>query len=301
MTTTDLRSPGAREGPRCRDVHMSPAVIGALAVSIAAGAAVLSFAARSGPGSVAIRHPDAGHLEASGLGWSLGRWEALRAGIVGMAWIATLGLELPWPMILAAGAVPSVWIRGRASAARDRARRAMTRLVSGTEAALRSGATLPEALRREANASADSLARDLVAGAIRAFDLGASLDAGLRSAALTARDPRMALVLETLGLAAEERLSSARAADLLAGLADRLAFEERLEDEVRARTSGARQQQTILALLVPAIAIVLIGSMPALATALDSAFGRFVLIPGAVALEVGGVLLARRIVNEALT
>jgi Flp pilus assembly protein TadB len=177
----------------------------------------------------------------------------------------------------------------------------MTRVITGTEAALRSGATLSEALRREASASTEPLARDAVQAAIRAFDLGASLDTGLRSAAGSLRDRRMALVLETLGLAAEERLASARVADLLAGLADRLTFEERLEDEVRARASGARQQQKLLALLVPAIAIVLIGSMPALATALDSTLGRFVLIPGAVALEVAGVVLARGIVNEALT
>lgn len=280
---------------------MSPSLIGGVAVFIAVGAVVLSSVARAGPLPATIRHPDAQELVVARLGWSLLRWEGFRAGLIGLALIAALGLQLPWPIVPAAAAGPSIWIRARAGAARDRGRRAMTRLVSGAEAALRSGATLPEALRREANATSDPLARDLVSAAIRAFDLGASLDAGLRSAALTTRDPRIAMVLETLGLAAEERLSSTRAADLLGGLADRLAFEERLEDEVHARASGARQQQKVLALLVPAIALVLIGSMPALGTALDTTLGRFVLIPGAVAFEVAGVVLARRIVNEALT
>jgi len=279
---------------------VSPAFVGAVALAVAVGGSILSFAVRPGSMPAAPRHPDALELLDAGVGWSLLRWEAIRGGVVTIALIAAWAFDLPLAMSIPAAAGPSIWIRVRAAAARERARRAMTRLVSGTEAALRSGATLPEALRREASASTEPLARDAVHAAIRAFDLGASLDTGLRSAAARVRDRRMAVVLETLGIAAEERLPSARAADLLAGLADRLAFEERLEDEVKARASGARQQQKLLALLVPAIAIVLIGSLPALASALDSTLGRFVLIPGAIALEVAGVVLARRIVNEAL-
>lgn len=270
-------------------------------MAVAVGGSILSFAARAGSTSATLRHPDARALLDAGVGWSLVRWEAARGGVLTLALIAALALDLPLAVTLVGAAAPSLWIRVRAAAARERARRAMTRVISGAEAALRSGLTLPEALRREASASTEPLARDAVQAAIRAFDLGASLDAGLRSAAADLRDRRMALVLETLGLAAEERLASARAADLLAGLADRLAFEERLDDEVRARASGARQQQKLLALLVPAIAVVLVGSMPSLAAALDSTLGRFVLIPGAIAFEVAGVILARRIVNEALT
>lgn len=280
---------------------MSPAFVGALALAVAVGGSILSFAVRPGSMRPLPRHPDGVELLDAGVVWTVFRWEAIRTGLVMLAVIAAVAFDLPLAIAIPAALGQSVWIRIRASAARERARRAMTRLVSGTEAALRSGATLPEALRREATASREPLARDAVNGAIRAFDLGASLDSGLRSAASSLRDRRMALVLETIGLAAEERLASARAADLLAGLADRLAFEERLEDEVRARARGARQQQKLLALLVPAIAIVLIGSMPALATALDSTLGRFVLIPGAIALEVIGVVLARRIVDDALT
>ena len=69
---------------------------------------------------------------------------------------------------------------------------------------------------------------------------------------------------------------------------------------MRARASGARQQQRLLALLVPAIAVLLIATTPSLAAALDAPLGRLVLIPGAVALEASGIVLARRIVSEAL-
>jgi Flp pilus assembly protein TadB len=280
---------------------VSPLLVGAIALAVAIGGSILSFAVGAGSARASPRHPDARDVHDSGIGWGLLRWEATRGGAVMVALVAVVAFELPLAMTLLAAVAPSMWIRVKAAAARERARRAMTRLIAGTEAALRSGATLPEALRREANDSKEPLAREAMQAAIRAFDLGASLDAGLRSAAAGLRDRRMRLVMETLALAAEERLGGGRAADLLAGLADRLSFEERLEDEVRARASGARQQQTLLALLVPAIAVVLIGSMPSLAAALDSTLGRFVLIPGAVAFEAAGVILARRIVNEALT
>ncbi|MGH2377788.1 MAG: type II secretion system F family protein [Candidatus Limnocylindria bacterium] len=279
---------------------MSPAAAGALALAVAVTALVLALALRDTAPFGLPRHPDARDLRDAGWGGGLVRWEALRVAVVASALVACVAAGLPIPLAFASAAAPSAWIRMRAESARDRARRAMTRIVTGTEAALRSGSTLPEALRREADASTDPLARAAVQAAIRTFDLGASLDAGLRAAAASLRDRRMALALETVAVAAEERLPSARVADLLAGLADRLTFEERLDDEVRARASGARQQQKLLALLVPAIALILIASMPSLAAALDSPLGRFVLIPGAVAFEVAGVVLARRIVNEAL-
>lgn len=232
--------------------------------------------------------------------WGLVRWEALRGALVLASAILLLAGDLPLGAVVLAAAAPSVWVRLRAAAARERARRAMTRLIAGTEAALRSGVTLPEAIRRAADAGTEPLTRDVLRSALRAFDLGAGLDAALRSAAADLGDRRMVLVLETLALAAEERLASGRAADLLAGLADRLIFEDRLSDEVRARASGARQQQKLLALLVPAIAFLLIASMPSLAAALDSDLGRFMLIPGAVVFEVAGIVMARRIVSEAV-
>ena len=81
---------------------------------------------------------------------------------------------------------------------------------------------------------------------------------------------------------------------------DRLAFEDQLDDEVRARAAGARQQQWLLALLVPVMALYLAATMPTLALTLDSALGRFVLIPAAATLEVAGMVIGRRIVGGVL-
>lgn len=280
---------------------MSAAMVGSVALSIAVMALVLARVEHPGRSGLRIAHPDASALRATG--WTAGilRWEGYRAGAVLVAFAALLAADLPAVLAVGAGITPSVWIRIRAEAALLRARRAVTRVVAGVEAALRSGATVTDAIRRETEAAADPLARRAFVSALRAFDLGASLPAGLRGAASQAGDRRIVLVFDTLAMGIEERLSGTRIADLLASLLDRLAFEERLEDEVRARASGARQQQRLLALLVPAIALVLITSMPSLATALDTDLGRFVLIPGAIAFEVGGIVAARRIVNEALS
>lgn len=280
---------------------MSLPVAGALAAGIAVAAVMLAYTIR-GPAiaNLGLRHPDADALGDAGWTAGIARWELLRLGVAAGALIVAFTVGLPLLAGPAAAAAPSVWIRLRAEAAREQARRSITRVVAGTEAALRSGATLPDALRREAEAATDPLARRMVQEAVTAFDLGASLDAGLRGVALAARDRRVTLAFETLALGIEERLPRERLADLLGGLADRLTFEDRLDDEVRARASGARHQQRLLALLVPAIALLLIATMPSLAAALETPVGRFVLVPGAIAFEVAGVVLARRIVNEAL-
>lgn len=280
---------------------MTLALAGAIGLGIAVASLLLAQVVPDrSPTLGRWEHPDGTVLRDAGWRAGLGRWEAIRAFLIAVAAAIALATGVPVVLALLAGAAPSVWIRIRADAARDRARRALTRIVAGTQAALRSGATLPEALRREAEATSEPLARGPILEALKAFDLGASLDAGLRRAAAKSRDRRTELALGTLALGIEERLPRERIADLLASLVDRLSFEDQLEDEVRARASGARQQQRLLALLVPAIAVLLITTTPSLGAALDAPLGRVVLIPGAVMLEVLGIALARRIVNGAL-
>lgn len=280
---------------------MSLGLAGAVAVAVGVAAVVLAVTLRgiSYPARL-IGHPDAGALRDAGLEIGIRRWEGLRLVIAAGALALVIVSGLP-PAVVALGALaPSIWIRLRAEAARDRARRAVTRMVLGTEAALRSGAALPEALRRGAAATGDPLAERPIRTALRAFDLGASIDDALREAAVTERDPRAALALETLALGIGERLPRERLADLVASVADRLLFDERLDGEVRARASGVRMQQRLVAVLVPAIALYLVMTMPTLAAVLDGPIGRSLLVPGAAALEVAGFVAARRIIRGAI-
>jgi Flp pilus assembly protein TadB len=169
-------------------------------------------------------------------------------------------------------------------------------LMQSVHAALRSGLPLARALRI-AVADLDVSARTPFERALRSFDLGARLDISLRSAAKAARDRRVALALEALSLVADEQLAASRSAAVIASVADRLAFDERLSDEVRARTSGLRAQILLLALVVPAIALYLAFTLPGLAATLATPLGLRVLVPGAIAFEVGGIVASRRIVR----
>jgi Flp pilus assembly protein TadB len=80
-----------------------------------------------------------------------------------------------------------------------------------------------------------------------------------------------------------------------------LSFEERLLAEVRARTSGMRAQIVLLALLVPALALYLVATMPGLAATLATPLGMHVLLPAAFLFEIAGILTSRAIVGALRT
>jgi Flp pilus assembly protein TadB len=243
------------------------------------------------------RHPDRDVL--ADAGWRLGllRWECLRACLV----IAGLGLAHALAWWLAAGVaiavVPSVVARMRAHAARDRARASVTRVLLSTQAMLRSGIALPEALRRASAGCEDDLARRPFEVAIERFDLGDPLDEAIRAAVASSADRRLVATFHTLALGVTERLPIDRAASLLEAMTERAIHDERLDAEIRARTAGVRLQSHLLAAIVPALALYLVATMPGLGATLGSALGRTVLIPLAGVLEVAGIVVSRRVVR----
>ncbi len=277
---------------------MSPALVGALA----AGMAVATLIASRGSvarGIPAPSHPDRSALADAGWKRSVREWEAARLAVAGSILLAALALG--WHPLVGLGGLlaPSVWVRLRAEEARERAHRAILPLTVAAEAALRSGAALPEALRRASAAASDPLAAGPFRAALDEFDMGASLDGALVQAAERSADERARSVLGTIALGLGERLPRERLADLLAAIADRLTFEDGLAEEVRARAAGVRQQQRLIALLVPAIALYLLVTVPVLASTLATDLGRFVLVPAAVGLELAGIALGRRIERSA--
>ena len=277
---------------------MSIAVAGALAIALAVTCALVGpYARLRVPGS---RHPDARALVAGGWRRPLWQWEGVRAACTLVVLLLASAVGLPALAAAAGLLAPSVLIRLRAEVAARRARIATTRLLRAAEAVLRSGGALPEALRRAVEASDDQLARQPFAEALRAFDLGAPLDEALRSAAAVTRDRRARMALETLAIGVALRLPGDRAGLLVAAVTDRLAFEERLDEEVRARTSGLRSQVLLLAALVPGIAAYLAVTVPSLGVTLSAPLGRTVLVPAAIALELLGIVASRRAVESVL-
>jgi Flp pilus assembly protein TadB len=278
---------------------MSISFAGALAIALAVSCALL---APLGGRTIRLRfgHPDVTSLRQVAWRRPLWHWEAIRVSC--LIACALLAQATGLPVVAAAllgGLAPSVVVRSRAGAALRRARPATTRLLRATEAALRSGGGLPEALRRATDAADDRIACGPFRSALRAFDLGAPLDEALRSSAFLAFDRRIRIALETLAVGISSRLPADRAATLLAAVADRLAFEERLDEEIRSKTSGLRSQVLLLAAVVPGLALYLALTVPSLGDTLASPIGRTLLVPGGVILEIAGLALSRRFVDEA--
>jgi Flp pilus assembly protein TadB len=142
----------------------------------------------------------------------------------------------PPKRVLSPRALLERWHRYRS---RERASAGALGVLASTHAALRSGLPLVPALRL-ALEDVDPRISEPFDRALRDFDLNAALDIALRAVAADAGDRRPALALEALALVAGEQLPASRAAAVIASVADRLSFEERLL-AARARRVCARR------------------------------------------------------------
>jgi Flp pilus assembly protein TadB len=268
---------------------------GAIAAALAATSLVLvPFGAASVPAQL-VSHPERSLLREAGWTRSLLMWEYTRAlaTAVGLALAGSLGVL---PIGLIGAAAPSLAARTVAARRREACARQAVTLLQMVLAGLRSGASLPEALRLAVGSGhGDTFVP--FARAVRAFDLGAPLDVALREARAQARDRRVVLGLDALSLCVAEQLPASRCGPLIASVVDRLLFEQRTADDVRARTSGLRVQILLLAALVPGLALYLAVTVPGVAETLMMPIGRFVLVPLAATLEAGGVIASRRIIR----
>ncbi len=273
----------------------------AIAGSLACAAAVLLAAcALLAPPIPRLRagHPEGRRLRDAGWKWQARQWEMLRLALATsaglLAWLC--GWD-PGPPVAAALAAPSVALQVRSASRREQRRRASLAQFTLIGAALASGAGLVEAIRRAVASERDTLAAAPLARALHEFSVGASLSDGLRAGAEGAH-ARTRPALLTLALGVEERLPASRLRILVEAATDRLAFDEQIETEVRARASGTRLQIWAMAAVVPLLGVYLIGTVPLVAEVLSSDLGRRLLIPAAAALEVTGFLLARRAVRD---
>jgi tight adherence protein B len=271
-------------------------VAGAIAAALAVTCLVLVPFGSARVLPVSLTHPERSVLRDAGWTRSLRTWELVRAActICGLAVAASLGAL---PLGLAGGLIPSILARMRAARKRDERGRATVTLLQITLAGLRSGASLTEALRLAAGSSLEP-ASGPFARAVRAFDLGEALDVALRDARAETRDQRVAVGLDALSLCVAEQLPASRCAMLIASAVDRLVFEQRMADDVRARTSGLRAQIVLLAALVPGLALYLAITVPGMSETLTTPLGRYVLLPLAALLELAGIVASRRVVSD---
>ena len=275
---------------------MSVVLAGAIATALAVVCLVLVPFGSQRVLPRSFDHPELAVLREAGWIRSLRTWESLRA-VATMCGLALAGAFGVTPIGLIGAAVPSIVARTMAERRRtERARRTVV-VLQMTLASLRSGASLVEALRF-ATATRQEIEPGPFAAAMRAFDLGAPLDLALGEARTHARDRRVVLGLDALALCVAEQLPASRCATLIASAVDRLVFEQRIAQDVRARTSGLRVQVVLLAALVPGLALYLALTVPGLAETLSMPLGRFVLMPLAVILETTGIIASRRVVSD---
>ena len=275
---------------------MSLESAGAIATALAVTCLLLIPLGSSRVWEPSMTHPERSVLREAGWTRSLLTWECVRVAaiICGLTVASAVGAT---PLGLIGAVVPSIVARTLAARRRDERARQTIALLQMTLAGLRSGAGLTEALRL-ASASGPEVDFGPFAAALRSFDLGAPLDAALRDARGRTRDHRLIVGLDALSLCIAEQLPASRCVTLIASTIDRLLFEQRIVEDVRARTSGLRLQIVLLAALVPGLALYLALTVPGMAETLATPLGRFVLLPLAAILEVIGILASGRVAGD---
>jgi Flp pilus assembly protein TadB len=270
---------------------------GALACAVAVWLVAVAVLAPSPP-RVSWSHPERERLRDAGWPWSPARWEGMRLAGATLAAIIAAAVGMDPAIGTAMGAVvPSLALRARSDRRREGAAHLGLDQLRAIRAGLASGASLVESIQRSVAAITDPIAARPFRLVVRQFAVGLPLSDALRGGAAQA-DPRLRPALRTLAIGVEERLPVPQLAALADAVIERLTFDEQIETEVRARTSGVRIQIWAMAAIVPGLALYLAATVPLVAETLRSPLGTHLLIPAAVALELIGVMVARRAVRD---
>lgn len=245
-----------------------------------------------------LRHPERDRLHDAGWQWTPTRWEATRLCFALVVAVTAWGAGVDAAIAFGLGLLtPTLALHARSDGRRERAGHHAIDQLRAVRGALASGATLAEAIRRGVASVTDEIASRPLRRVVREFAVGASLSDALLRAVPDAR-PRLRPALRTLAIGVEERLPVPQLCLLVGAVVDRLTFDEQLEAEVRAQTSGVRLQIWGMAAIVPALAIYLTATVPVVGETLRSDLGTHLLIPAATALELLGISLARRLARE---
>lgn len=267
-------------------------LLGAIAISVSVWLASIAMLAPSPP-RVPWPHPEGARLRDTGWRWTAPRWEVTRIGFASVATLLAWAAGLDPVAVLALGLfAPTLVLRARSDARRAHAGHRALDQLRAVRAALASGANLAEAIRRSATGVDDEIASRPMRQVLREFSVGSSLSEALRGAEAAAQ-PRLRPALRTLAIGVEERLPVPQLGLLVDAVIERLSFEEQLEVEVRARTSGVQLQIWGMAAIVPALSLYLATTIPIVGESLRSDLGTHLLIPAAAALELVGISLAR--------
>ena len=163
-------------------------------------------------------------------------------------------------------------------------------------ASLAGGRTYLEAIEEARTRTHDRWLRDDLDEIIHNFHLDIPLEQSIAAVRKRSAGRNLALIWDNLAICIGNRIPASKAKGLFAELSNTVQFNVQLQQEVKARTSGQRAQIWMLAAIVPGLFLYLRFLNPEFFAVLDNTVvGRFVLFPGAVALEVTGLWLSFRV------
>jgi Flp pilus assembly protein TadB len=236
----------------------------------------------------------AARLHVDARAFTLAGWATPPALVVG-------GLVLGSPVVAVAGGlaglvVPRLYLDALVRAQRRRSEAEAPHLLQIAVASLSAGRTYLEALQEARSRTSDRWIRADLDHIIGQFHLDVPLERSIAEVRAWTVGRNLALLWDNLAICIGNRIPASRAKGLFVELNSTVQFNTQVQNEVKARTSGQRLQIWLLAAIVPGLFFYLKLINASFFDVLDqTAVGRFVLFPAAVALEVLGIALSFRL------
>ena len=211
------------------------------------------------------------------------------------------GLVLGSPVVAVAAGVggllaPRLYVDALVRAQRRRTEAEAPRLLQVMLASLVAGRTYLEALQEARARANDRWLREDLDHILRSFHLDVPLEQAIADVRENTAGRNLGLIWDNLAICVANRIPASRAKGLFVELSSTVQFNAQVQQEVRARTSGQRTQIWLLAAIVPGLFLYLRLINPDFFVVLDqTVVGRFLLLPGAVTLEVIGIVLSFRV------
>ena len=191
---------------------------------------------------------------------------------------------------------PRLYLNGLVRAQRRRTEAEAPRLLQIIVSTLAAGRTYLEALEEARRRATDRWLRDDLDHIITQFHLDVPLEQSISEVRRRAAGRNIGLIWDNLVVCISHRIPASKAKNVFAELASTVLFNVQVQQEVKARTSGQRVQIWLLAAIVPGLFFYLRLINPDFFSVLDETlFGRFLLFPAAVCLEVIGIYLSFRV------
>ena len=192
--------------------------------------------------------------------------------------------------------IPRLYLDSLVRAQRRRTEAEAPRMLQVILASLTAGRTYFDAIDEARKRVRDRWLREDLDYIVRQFHLDVPLENAITDVRRRTSGRNLGLIWDNLAICIGNRIPAGKAKGLFMELSATVQFNVQVQQEIRAKTSGQRAQIWLLAAIVPGLFLYLRFINPDFFTVLDTTFaGKFLLLPGAVVLEVAGLMLSFRV------